>query len=349
MRDGRTEQFLTRAGCEFTYEAAWPLEDIDFDEAERSNMARLGKRYDDNRAINYGQLWEDGLDFPAIIIFRPPAGEKADLADGLHRGRGALVARVEGKSKTMIDVYVIENEFDPQRREIIIRATNSYHGVGNTKDQNLAHIGEIYRKHPETPMTNVAKMFGMKIDNVRKYLKALDATDRARGLGLDDIISSPVFTQDLKGELEKIHSDTVFTRVIQTIWDAKLKGDPAKTLTVACKRARKESDAFAICDAKLQEVIDDTRRAKAVLSTPARGSTPNNFINLGRKFANFPKDNMIKNVHLDALPPSTWGAHIILLEQITEVANAARDELIRLTNLKNKMDPTRTGDPSRVH
>jgi hypothetical protein len=336
MKDGGTEQFLRRWGCEFAYEPAWPLDRIDFDEAERSNMARLGKRYDEKRALDYAQLWEDGIDFPAIIIFRPVAGDRAALCDGLHRGRGASVARIGGTPKETIDVYVIENELDEFRREVVVRSSNSWHGVGSTREQNLAHIGEVVSKWPDATIAELSKGFGVGVSTIKNHLKALEATERGRRLGLDDIMSAPVFTQSLKIELQKIHSDAVFTRAAQTIWEAKLRGGPAEVLAIQCRKARTETAAAAICEQKMGEIIADARRNKAVIGR-SPSAIPQTFIGKARGLVNFPRDGMIKNLHLDGLPPSSWPGHVMLMEELIKVASAARDELMRLTNLKDRM------------
>src|SRR5436309_445987 len=125
MRDQRTEAFLERGGWKWKFHEKVELVKIDIQHSAE-NPARLARKIDDERVLQYAEEMESGVDFPAVVLLSPSDREVLpfDVATGMHRLSAADTAGL-----LSLDAYII-TEADHFRREILIRQLNSIEGQG---------------------------------------------------------------------------------------------------------------------------------------------------------------------------------------------------------------------------
>lgn len=241
MRDPRIEQFLNHGQWKFEYHPKVNLELIDM-RASDENPARMNRRLEEARALQYAELMENGVEFPAIVLLvliDPKGPYKYLVATGMHRLAGATAAM-----RTMIDAYVV---FEPDiyRREVLVRMLNAVEGRGDTMAEQMAHLIQLKEQFPGKALTELAKEWSLKASTVRAAYEEHKTRLRARRLGFD--LERSKMQQKIALSLGTIHSDMVLEKALEFVTTtAGVPTAEIKEMAAEIKKARDEAASMAI-------------------------------------------------------------------------------------------------------
>jgi hypothetical protein len=258
--DQPLEKWLKTNGYAFKFTPNFPLDQIDLDEAA-ANPARMGRSLDSDLAYEYAQAYEDGADFPAILVREIVGQALKQLCGGMHRCHGSFAAK-----KDRHDAIVVR-ESDPARVDLMMRVANSKGvGRGETLNGKLHHIAELRRLYSHFKIDDLAKHFSVKRTAAQMYLRVTASEQRAERLGLGAFFASSKMSNALKVELNALQSDHVFhetSRLIQAHLPV-LKGETGVDLVRTLRDAGTERKAISIIADRDKELIeaDDERKTK---------------------------------------------------------------------------------------
>lgn len=322
MQDQRTENYLKRHGCSFRFEVRFPLEKLgDRSEAEQ-NRARLDRRLDEVRALQYGADMEAGTDFPAILIFE--TGEDCyELGSGLHRWAAAELAF---PNNPRLDAYIVI-EPSEYRRDLLTRAANTIEGVGQSQRENLAHIAEIKRQNKDVKTKDLADFFRIRLQLVEEYLREVRVVDRAVKLGVGDYLTQKKFSQKLKLELGRINYDDLFIETVRLIHEnRRLVGPTAIEFAASVRKAATVTEARKQIDDKRMELIRVEIEAKQIRTPPGLATR---FMGYVRNIKNCGGDS-VERLALSGLPGSKLPQELAILDAALAKLKTVRAEISHL-------------------
>jgi hypothetical protein len=326
MRDPKTEAYLNRSKSKWEYKAKVDFDKIDLKHSAE-NPARLAAKIDEDRAIHYGLEMEAGVEFPAIVLLTPSDNGKFpyDVATGMHRIEGALCAR-----KTGFDAYVV-TEPDAYRREVIIRQLNTLEGRGVTVRESILQVIALHEKFPEKSLTALSKDWGLKFSAISAAWRAEAARKRALNAGYN--LDRMRVGQTVATMLNTIHSDRVFTKVLELIQE---HNPNATIIDELCKRLRSvrdENDAIGIVNQYREGEIEKAERTRArhgrVNTIPATKLIAN-----ARRFNNAVAKGL-EHLYLSSLTTPATRTAVVTLEELIANAKRVLNEVERIEKLRN--------------
>jgi hypothetical protein len=143
-RDRIYEDALNRQGVKWCYEPMVEFDLID-DRAGLRNQARLENALDPELVEAYRRVWEDGGEFPAMVLWRPSARGKYRPLDGNHK---LAAAKADTKHKhVQIDAYVIETDDEMVANRVAWTFNNMVNGRRLSKAECLEHAKTFVLKY----------------------------------------------------------------------------------------------------------------------------------------------------------------------------------------------------------
>jgi len=268
MRDPKKEQTLNELGFAWEFVQDYPINKIDWKEADE-NHARLGVKLDLDVAVGYAEAMEAGADWTAITVKH--TGEPLDqLIDGRHSTAAMKLAKPERKT---VDAYVIRDH-DPYRIDMLIRISNVNNGRESSVSERLLHIAEMRRIWPHTTLKELSQRFHVKQKVITEYIKVLDSEKRAEGLGVGHIIrgSRHQFSMDIKRALNTLQNDVVFVRAVQLLakHPLELRGQAGNDFVTSLRDAGSERRAMQLMEARDQEISRSEEERKLRKSVTPR-------------------------------------------------------------------------------
>lgn len=243
MRDPRTEAFLDRGQWQWTYDPNVTFDQIDISYSA-DNPARLNRRIDDERVLQYAEEMQSGVEFPAIILMTPSDRGEAlyDVATGMHRLNAADTA--QSKAPKHIDAYVV-TEPDKYRREFLTRSANTIEGRGVSLQEQIMHIIHLHEQF-NVSIPTLCKEWHVKEHTVRTHLRAEQARKRARDTAGIDLTATKL-SLTAQGQLNSsIHSDRVFSEAVKFIYNYKPSMSAVDDICKAIKETREEAQALQV-------------------------------------------------------------------------------------------------------
>jgi hypothetical protein len=278
MRDPKTEAFLNRGQWQWRYEPDVTFDQIDITYST-DNPARLNRKIDDDRVLQYAGEMQDGVQFPAIVLLSPSdRGIVAfDVATGMHRLNAADLAQTKLPKK--IDGYVI-TEADRYRRETLTRRLNTIEGRGADSTEQIMHIIYLH-EHYKQSIASLCKEWHVKEHTVRTHLRAEQARKRARQFGFN--LDRSKLSLNMLGVLQtNLHSDRVFGDVVQFILH---HGPPNSTIDDICKSVkdiRDEAQALSVVQTYVKGEEERQSRERAKIARTQSGPAQKMISNAGR-------------------------------------------------------------------
>jgi len=315
MEDLKTANFLDSKGYAYKFVKAVSLKLIDMDEA-RANPARLTKKLDDDRVLQYSLAMLDGVDFPAIVVIDT---QGANQLYGLITGRHRYEAAMDAGLKTL-DAYVVR-EADAYRCELLLRTINNIEGRAPSVDEKLAHLFELHRKHGVS-IRELAKEFGMKQGTVNDYMRADNTRRRAERLYVSERLSR--FPKTVCVDLDKVKNDNTFAAALEVLhkfWPL-LKGSQAKALVLEVAACTTEEKAKKLLADRVSELRGIEEELKAKSSRAPRGAATSF---MGRIRSLVKRHPRVEELHLDGLPAASLPGEQRILEQAIDVLSEAFD------------------------
>lgn len=261
MRDPKTEAFLDRGQWSWRYEEIITSEQIDL-VYSANNPARLDRKIDEERALQYAEEMQDGVQFPAIVLVTPSDRGVLpfDVATGMHRLRAADYAQAAKPYK--IDAYVV-TEADRYRRDVLTRQLNTIEGRGVDAREQIMHVLHLHDLYKQ-PLALLCKEWHLKEHTVRVYFRAENCKRRAREQGFD--LSRVKLSATSLGKIDtSVHSDKVFNEVIKFVV---YHGPPANMIEDVCRQIRDIRD-----EAQALGVINDLMHAEEEKREKERAKT----------------------------------------------------------------------------
>jgi len=264
MEDPRTEAFLNRGQWHWTYAPSVTFDQIDI-AYSADNPARLNRKIDDERVLQYAEEMQDGVEFPAIVLVTPSDRDQFpyDVATGMHRLNAADMAqKKDPKRPKHIDAYIV-TEADKYRREVLTFMLNTIEGVGVRPQEQIMHIIHLHEKF-DVSITTLCKEWHVKEYSVRTQLRAEQARKRARDLADIDLNTTKLSTT-MQGTLHTaIQSDRIFSEVVTFIYNHK---PSASTIDEICKtvkdNVRDEARGLEIVRGYVQAAKERQEKEKA--------------------------------------------------------------------------------------
>jgi hypothetical protein len=165
MRSPLYEQILNKEGVKWKYLERLALADINDSRSLRS-QARLVTPVNQELIAQYAQMKRQGLEPPALVVWKPAYGEKYIAVDGNQR-RKAL----EDCKCKFHDAYLIESTDS----EVIDRITwtwnNKANGLRNTEEECIQHALTFVRKYGYT-QKRAAEEWGVSANKLRAVVAA---------------------------------------------------------------------------------------------------------------------------------------------------------------------------------
>lgn len=328
MRDLKTEAFLDRGKWTYTYEGNITFDQIDVKFSE-DNPARLHRKIDEDRVLQYAEEMQDGEEFPAIVLLTPSERGifQYDVATGMHRLKAADCAQRENPKH--IDAYIV-NEPGRYRRDVLIRMLNVIEGVGVSQPEQIMHILYLHETYKEA-LPKLSKEWHQPIETVRTHFRAEQARHRARKVGYD--LSRMKISMATLGKLNSIHSDVVFQDAIHFVVNHAPSAAKIEDLCHGIKDCHDEQKArdlvhgFIAADHERREreraKIGRTRQVQAQL-----------MISNATRF-NRQLDKGIEHLHLDALAAMDTRKCRANMEDLITNAKRILVELDRLDEARN--------------
>lgn len=325
MRDPKTEAFLQRGRWVWAYEQAVPLSSIDTDHA-RDNPARLNRRFDEERVLQYAEEMDDGVEFPAVVLLTPSDhGVKPfDIATGLHRLSAAELCR---KGTRHADAYVI-TEPDRYRRELLTRSLNTIEGRGADQSEQIMHIIYLHEHHKQ-PIATLCKEWHIKEGSVRHYYRAEQCKRRAKSLGVQLSDTRLRLSQSLLGQMNALHSDKVFKEFAEFINRHATSVGVVENLCRQLKDVRDEAKALALiqtrADSEQQARQNASQKFGRIRPGPAHAMIAN-----ATRFTRQVRTTGINQLGLAALSKEDTVKTLDLMEDIRAVIEGITGEIKRI-------------------
>lgn len=307
MKHGITEEWLKSGVFNFVFQTNFDLRLIDLAEA-LANPARLGKKLNEARVAKMKWAMEDGVDFPAIVVFKLPDG-KYDPATGLHRIEAARQARV-----SVLDAYIID-EPDPYRREIVRRAINTIEGEAPPDEDNMYQIGEILQMFPDTPHSDLAAAFRIKAPAISDYLRLQGYQERAERLGIREYWSK--LAQGVRLKLGRITNDIVVAAAAETLVRTKTTGAKANDIIGTLRKARSEKSALETLAGVARQYDIDLRRNKGKFGRQSR-PLASRWVTVMKSLWKFLPAWSVTTLHLESLPEEDLDPDIECIDELIE-------------------------------
>jgi ParB-like nuclease family protein len=240
MKDPKTENFLRAGGYKFDYAPRVLFKEIDID-ASRANPARLLKKVDEERALNYAIAMERGDIFPAIVLLTLDNSKfKYLIATGVHRHRAYDDLDIDH-----CDAYIVR-EGDEYRRESLIRLLNTLEGYGVSQKDRIVQALEMHQKYPVIPMVQLAGEWSVRPDTLKTAITEQKAVDRGLRLGHNFTDGRVRLPQRSILALNQIHSDVIFDRAASFAMETGATTNEILDLCGKAKKARDEQSGLAL-------------------------------------------------------------------------------------------------------
>lgn len=342
MEDPRTANWLSKHGYACRFTAGVPLNRIDMAEAE-ANPARLTKKLDEDRVLQYSLEMTGGTDFPAIVLLDPQIvrGGAFSLITGRHRIEAALLAGFK-----TLDAYVVR-ETDPFRRELILRTINNLEGKAPSFSEKMAHLFELRRNYPDKSLRELAALFGMKQGTVNEYIRADNTYRRASALGVAERVLRLPAT--VRADLDAIKNDNTFVATLKLLHRhyALLRGSPTKALLSDVRAANTEEKAAKVLAERETELsgVEEEQKTKGSRTPRTAAST---FMGRVRTLTKF---NAVEELHLEGLPAAELSREQRVVDDAIVLLGDARDrmaELIEQHRGEAEWRKDRSGDSKSV-
>jgi hypothetical protein len=254
MREEKTESYLVRGGFKWSYNKSVPFTEIDF-KASEDNPARLNRRIDNDRAFQYAQEMETGVQFPAIVLLnlpQPHDGQKWLIATGVHRYTAAGAAGIKAH-----DAYLV-TEPDLYRREVLCRQLNALEGQGITVSEQITQVLWLNEHYPSKSITQLTKEWGLKLSTVQAAAGEQRTKVRARSKGWD--LERVKVPQKTSLALGAIQNDNVFEKAVELVCSVPgVSTSDAKEMAAEVKKARDEVSQLATIK-KWRVIAEDRAR-----------------------------------------------------------------------------------------
>lgn len=278
MREPQTEAFLDRGQWTYEYEGNVSFDQIDI-KYSSDNPARLNRKLDEDRVLQYAEHMQEGVDFPAIVLLAPSdLGVYAyDVATGMHRLSAADIA--QGKAPKHIDAYVV-TEADRYRRELLIRMLNILNGNPPTLVEQVMHIIFLHQNFKQS-IVQLCKEWHVKENTVRTHLRAEQTRIRARQFGYDlDRVKHLSLTT--LGDMNIVHSDKVFGEIIAFVVHHGVTNAQITEICKSAKTARDEQQALDIVRKFVKAEEERAEKARAKIGRTRPGPAQQMIANAAR-------------------------------------------------------------------
>jgi flagellar biosynthesis GTPase FlhF len=329
MKDPKTEQYLTHGQWAWDYHERVPVAEIDM-AASETNPARLHRRLDDDRAIQYGMEMKAGVEFPAIVLLNltDSPGFKYLVATGMHRLKGAWAT-----DKTWFDAYVV-TEADIYRRDYLTRHLNAIEGRGMTMAEQITQALALHEAYPSKSLGLIAKEWNLKLSTLQVEMAAKRSRLRARKYGFD--LDRAKVPQKAAVALGSIHSDVVFEKAAEFVaTTGGVQNSEVRDMAAEIKKARDEKSQLAIVDKYREAAEEKTRRAKAKHGR-IRPAAANRVIADARRLNN-QIDKPLVDMHVAALENRPDA--LILIDDLIDNLKRFRAELERAERMSVPLSP----------
>lgn len=295
MKHPITEQFLDRGGWHWEYREAVALATIDL-AASLDNPARLDKRLDEDRVVNYAIAMLDGIEFPAIVLLRldtPQGASEYQIATGCHRARAA-----EQAAKVSFDAYVV-SEPDTYRREVLIRQLNTIEGHGLSIRDQILQLLQIHEKYPSHSLAQLAREWNLKPSTVQSVHLEQQAIRRAARFGFEFSSRTHRLAQKTIVRLHGIHNDAVFAKAAEFAFLSGVGNSELEDMAREIKKTRDEQSGLAVVEKYAAAIA--SRRLQTQARTARISPNPGNKLIANCRRVAAVLDGGIEPLHLAAL------------------------------------------------
>ena len=341
MKDPKTENFLNSGGYKWRYVQNIDFAEIDIEEL-KNNPARLYKKVDQDRAINYAIAMERGDEFPAIMVLTldPDVSRFLYLiATGVHRH-----AAYDTLGRTSCDAYVVM-EGDKYRRESLIRRANIIEGYGVSHDDRIAQALQMHETYPEIPMVQLAQDWGVKADTFKTAVIEQKAIERGSRFGHNFTGGRIKLPQRSILALNTIHSDVVFDRAASFALET---GATTAEIIDLCKDAKKARDDKSGLDIVTQaaEAVVRRRNMQRVQHTRPPRAASSKFFH-GMRGLNSLAGQGIEKLYLSGHPDRS-GFRMMCDETIATIKRVI-DAIDHLDRVEGNTKPNRQPQGQALH
>jgi hypothetical protein len=263
-RDTIAENGMRHMGVTDWQEVQVPLSQIDLEEGLR-RQARAISRLDDTTVIQYAIAWDEGARFPMVIL-QQLAKNRFFPWSGNHRLAALDYALDPGvdRSQILVSAYALKL-VDVRQLDLLPRLVNCWVGKGLSLEERVANAQWYIEKH-NAPVTDVARMFGLKPEQVNTTRRAEDTKIRLASLG----VAAGRFPKMLLLELFKIDNDNVLKAAAEFISRCGVRGNEAIQVIKDVRRLPTESQMIGEIGRWEKVVSDRNRPRKSNVETPLR-------------------------------------------------------------------------------
>lgn len=255
-RDQRVESLLKRGNYQFVLHDKEPLSNIDL-KASAENPARINRKIEQDRVIQYGCAMIDGAVFPPLVLLRRDQA-KLLVATGMHRIRAAQEAKID-----TFDSYIV-TETDQYRCDLLIRLLNGLEGRGDTIKEQLWHVISLHEQYSRIPLTQLANEFSISKQTVTNAWNEHQGIRRGSRLGFD-FEKTQKQPQSVIVRLNQIPSDLVYMKAAEFVVHYDVVAREVEELVQALKDVRHQGEGAEIgIIKKFHDAADEKqRRAKS--------------------------------------------------------------------------------------
>jgi len=247
MKDPRKEQWLTKEGIEWHYEADVPLSKVDR-EASLKNQARF-KAIDQDHVLELAIAAEQ-YELPALVGYYS-VNRHIVIIDGNHRMEAYNLI---GKSTS--DFYIVDTAYS-WAIDRLTRIANKLEGPGLTRDEKLSHAMYFVRNQ-NMPVEAAAKTMGIAAGTLQNALSAAEVQERLSGLGFNERL----YPSTLQ-ELYRIKQDSALLESARLVHEAQLSSLEVPELARKVSKARSEKEQQAIIDGMRRQFRSRIARTRA--------------------------------------------------------------------------------------
>lgn len=247
MKDPRKEQWLTKEGVEWHYEADVPLSKVDR-EASLKNQARF-KAIDQDHVLELAIAAEQ-YELPALVGYYN-VNRYIVIIDGNHRMEAYNLI-----GKTTSDFYIVDTAYS-WAIDRLTRIANKLEGPGLTRDEKLSHAMYFVRTQ-NMPVEAAAKTMGIAAGTLQNALSATEVQERLSGLGFNDTL----YPSTLQ-ELYRIKQDSALLESAKLVHEAQLSSIEVPELARKVSKARSEKEQQAIIDGMRRQFRSRIARTRA--------------------------------------------------------------------------------------
>lgn len=247
MKDPRKEQWLTKEGVEWHYEADVPLTKVDR-EASLKNQARF-KAIDQDHVLELAIAAEQ-YELPALVGYYN-VNRYIVIIDGNHRMEAYNLI-----GKATSDFYIVDTAYS-WAIDRLTRIANKLEGPGLTRDEKLSHAMYFVRTQ-NMPVEAAAKTMGIAAGTLQNALSATEVQERLSALGFNDRL----YPSTLQ-ELYRIKQDSALLESAKLVHEAQLSSVEVPELARKVSRARSEKEQQAIIDGMRRQFRSRIARTRA--------------------------------------------------------------------------------------